>query len=723
MLAVLLSVLLLGGPCWAVTLVGGRASEQVGVSPVQQVLGLLTDLEAKVKSSGSKEENAYKKFADWCRGGTKDKEYEIKTAKSNLEDLSATIDKAEADLTTGSARISDLAGALSGNDADLKAATELRKKEEADFLAAEKELIDAVDTLDRAINILERKMKDSALLQSKVDTSDVKKLVQTLGVVIDAAALSLHDKQKLLALAQNRANSDDEDEELGAPAAAAYKGHSVGIVEVLEDMREKAEAQLGELRKEEVNAKHNYEMTKQSVEDQMSADNKDMSETKAAASSAAEAKATASGDLAVTTKDLKDAEESLELMSSSCMSAAGDHDSSMKAREEELKALAAAKDSLTQNTAGAAQASYGAASFLQLDSHGQGAEAETLRMSTRADLQNFEVVNLVRRLARQEHSPALTQLAGQIASAIKLGTATGADPFEKVKALIVDMLRKLESEAGSEASHKAYCDKEMSGTKEKLDDLTSTLDALRAKVDKKRSGSVNLKNEVQELQAELAQIAHSQVELDGVRREESKAYVETKADLEQGLRGVRQAMVVLREYYTQSASGDASSLIQKRKQDPEMPEFHSKSEGASTGIIGMLEVIESDFGKSMAQGEMGEDTAATEYEKISMQNKISKITKEKDVEYKTREATDLDKQVGELSSDGESAQTELDAVLEYSKTIRGQCELKPESYEERKGRREAEVSGLREALSILEGEAVLLQRPRKILRALRGLGH
>lgn len=154
----------------------------------------------------------------------------------------------------------------------------------------------------------------------------------------------------------------------------------------------------------------------------------------------------------------------------------------------------------------------------------------------------------------------------------------------------------------------------------------------------------------------------------------------------------------------------------KSQQDPAMPEFHQKAEGASTGIIGLLEVVESDFGKGLAQSEMEEDTAATDYEKISMSNKITKSTKEQDVTYKSKEFAELDKQVFELSSDADSTQGELDAVMEYSKSIRAQCVAQPETYEERKGRREAEVAGLRDALSILEGEAVFLQLPHKALR-------
>merc|ERR1719478_744371 len=109
-------------------------------------------------------------------------------------------------------------------------------------------------------------------------------LVQSLTAVIDAASFTSNDKNKLLALVQNR-NSDEDD--LGAPAAAVYKSHSGGIIDVLEDLKEKAESELADARKAESSAKHNYNMMKQSLEDQMAADNKDLNEEKAGKEAAA----------------------------------------------------------------------------------------------------------------------------------------------------------------------------------------------------------------------------------------------------------------------------------------------------------------------------------------------------------------------------------------------------------------------------------------------------
>merc|ERR1719379_1320824 len=270
--------------------------------------------------------------------------------------------------------------------------------------------------------------------------------------------MNSHDKNTLLSLAQSDAGSDDDD--MGAPDPAAYKSHSKNIVEVLEDMREKAEAQLSEGRKAEMNAKHNYDMLKQSLDDSIAANNAELSESKTGKATAQETKATAEGDLAGTEKALADAQKVLGSMHSDCMAKATEHEDSVNSRAEELKALAEAKKIISSMTAGAEAKTY---SFMQVGSvHGSVSS-----IHSRVDLANFEVVNLLKRLAREQHSPALAQLASKIATTMRFGSTNGDDPFAKVKELISGMIERLVKEGEEEASHKAYCDTEMGKTKKR----------------------------------------------------------------------------------------------------------------------------------------------------------------------------------------------------------------------------------------------------------------
>merc|ERR1719229_310951 len=145
-------------------------------------------------------------------------------------------------------------------------------------------------------------------------------------------------------------------------------------------------------------------------------------------------------------------------------------------------------------------------------------------------------------------------------------------------------------------------------------------------------------------------------------------------------------------------------------QQPAKPEQHAKAGGAGGSIINILEVCESDFATNLAKEETEEADAQEEYEKTTQENKITKTTKEQDVKYKSQEATSLDKSISELSSDKDTTNTELSAVLEYYGKIKERCIAKPETYEERRARRTAEIEGLKEALSILESETAFVQR-------------
>merc|ERR1719361_1519918 len=325
---------------------------------------------------------------------------------------------------------------------------------------------------------------------AQMDASSLGNVVKILNSIVDATALSIADKQKLISLMQSQQESDADDDELGAPDAAVYKIHSNGILDTLEDLKEKSEEQLSDLRKAETNSKHNFAMLKQSLEDSMAADTKDLNDEKAAKAAAEEAKATAEGDLAQCVKDLADAEAALETAKASCAQTTADHEATVKGRTEELAAIAQAKQVLMESTSGAVGQAY---SMLQMRKS-QG----TSQLQTRADLANAEVVNLVKRLAREHHSTALEQLASRIAATLKMGAIAGEDPFAKVKGLISELISKLEAEAGAEATEKAYCDDQIAKTEEKKSELEEDLSKLTAKIDSALAKSAGLKEDVKE---------------------------------------------------------------------------------------------------------------------------------------------------------------------------------------------------------------------------------
>merc|ERR1719182_861736 len=531
---------------------------------------------------------------------------------------------------------------------------------------------------------------------AQVDMKNLDGMVKSLGAVINAASFSAQDQKNLAALVQSQQGSEAEDEELGAPAAAVYKSHSGSIFDVLENLKEKAEGQLAELRKAEGATKHNFNMLKQSLTDQIEADSKDMAEEKSLKAASEESKAVAEGDLAETVKGLGEDKKSLATASSTCMTVAADHEATVKSRNEELNAIATAKKILNDTSSGAVSQSY---SFVQVSS----------RLQTRTDLANAEVVGLLKKLAKTHHSAALAQLASRVSAVMRY---KGDDVFAKIKGLIGDMITKLEAEAKDEATEKAYCDEEMSKTEAKKSELEGVVSRLTSKIDLAAAKSAELKGEVKTLQAELATLSREQAEMDSIRAEEKAAFDKAKAELELGITGVQKALGVLKDYYQGSAAllqGGFDAFMQQ----PAMPKKHSKSGGAGGSIIDILEVVESDFTKNLAAEETEEADAIAVYEKTTQDNKLANTMKSQDVKYKTKEYKGLDKSISELSGDRDTTNTELSAVLDYYAKIKDRCIAKPESYEERKARREAEINGLKDALQILEEETAFMQRGKR----------
>jgi predicted RNase H-like nuclease (RuvC/YqgF family) len=319
-------------------------------------------------------------------------------------------------------------------------------------------------------------------------------------------------------------------------------------------------------------------------------------------------------------------------------------------------------------TGGAGKQTY---SFLQ-----EGTEEDSTASS------GIKAVRMVKRLAKRVRSHALAQLASRLDATVRSGETSGDDPFAKVKDLISEMIGRLSDEADAEAQHKLWCDKAMGETTRKKKEKESSIEKLTTQIDQLTAGSAKLSEEVATLQKELAELAEASSLIKKIRQEENDLFKKSKPEMEDGVKGVKLAVNALRDYYSGGDKGQS---------------------GAGRSIIGLLEVVESDFAKGLSEIIAEEEAAVKSYEKEMKENEIARTTKEQDVKYKSKEMKAWTKQGTELSSDRDSLQAELDAVNEYFARLKEQCIAKAEPYEERKKRRDREIQGLQEALKTLEG--------------------
>merc|ERR1719313_3037054 len=108
--------------------------------------------------------------------------------------------------------------------------------------------------------------------------------------------------------------------------------------------------------------------------------------------------------------------------------------------------------------------------------------------------------------------------------------------------------------------------------------------------------------------------------------------------------------------------------------------------------------------------ETDEREKVDEYEKLMDETKISKAAKIEAVKGAESEIKSLNVALEGNTEDIKMVNKELDAVMEYLEKLKPQCETKAMTYEEKKAKREQEIEGLKEALSILDAPA-LTQTP------------
>jgi len=288
---------------------------------------------------------------------------------------------------------------------------------------------------------------------------------------------------------------------------------------------------------------------------------------------------------------------------------------------------------------------------------------------------------------------------------MQIATKIGEDPFAKVTQMIRDMIAKLQDEANAEAGHKEWCDGELHDNKltreektAEVNTLTANVDGLNAKIDKLKAGIAQLTQEMTELDAAI-------MEATNVRSKEKAKNEETIADSTSAIEAVEMATQVLKEFYGK-ASG-ATALVQQSPADDAPASWNAPmtgQQGASKGVLGMLEIIHTDFTRLQADTTSEEDQAASEYAEFMETSQKDKELKYADRLAKQRAQTAKEFDLGNVQKDLKATQGELDAAHAYYVQLKPDCIADGLSFEERFQARQQEIESLNEAFKILSGE-------------------
>jgi len=284
-----------------------------------------------------------------------------------------------------------------------------------------------------------------------------------------------------------------------------------------------------------------------------------------------------------------------------------------------------------------------------------------------------------------------------------LAVRVSSDPFVKVKKMIKDLIVRLMEEANEETEHKGWCDTELSTNEQTRKEKTEAVETLHAEIDQLEASIAKLTEDIAELTKAVAELDAAMAEATKLRQDEKAKNTQTIADSQEAQTAVAQALTVLKEFYEKA--GDATALLQQQPESPEIFDAPYKGmQSENGGIVGMLEVIESDFARLEADTKASEASAQKEYDTFMTDSKVDKESKTKDIEHKTAKKQDEEQALTVKNEDLEGTQKELDAALAYFDKLKPSCVDAGVSFEDRVTRRKEEVESLQEALRILNGE-------------------
>merc|ERR1719377_23893 len=194
------------------------------------------------------------------------------------------------------------------------------------------------------------------------------------------------------------------------------------------------------------------------------------------------------------------------------------------------------------------------------------------------------------------NSRVLSQLAVRVAD----------DPFKKVKKMIKDLIVRLMEEANEEAEHKGWCDTELSTNEQTRKEKTEAVERLHAEIDELEASIAQLTEDIAELTKAVAELDAAMAKATTIRQDEKAKNTETVKDAQDAQTAVAQALTVLKEFYAKA--GEATALLQQQPEAPEI--FDSPYKGMQSengGVVGMLEVIQSDFARLESETKSSEE--------------------------------------------------------------------------------------------------------------------
>jgi len=659
---------------------------------MEKVIGLLKDLSAKVTAEGKKEAAQYDKYACFCKEQADEKLYAIEKSEAKIKDLKAEIEELDTAIAELNAEISDLSKSISRLEGEIKKKTKKREKEHDAYLVKAKDMNEAIDACAAAIEAL----KDSKASMKGAKTSGLMQLTDGLVKAVK--------KQPMLALAPKAVALLSK---LGDKAAPKFQYQSNDIIATLEDLLADFKEMKKNLDVDEFEVNSAFEKNKLSLSNEKKFAEQERAEKEAVVESKTEQLEAAKADRDEETEDMDADQSFLDVLTGECEAKAALFDQRSSTRADELKALSEAT----------AELQSGAAPNFEANKKLVGLQKSKAPSSpvTLVQIRSVQNQQTGREVAIQKVRSYLDGAADRtgsvVLSAIAVRVRVAEDHFVKVRGLIKDLIQKLKEDAKAEATQKNICDKDMADALSDRDKANSQIEIANGKITSLTAKKNALLDEIDVLNKEISELQKALLEATELRAEDKADNEKTISMSDAGAESVKLALGILKKFYDNAflqtskyvppKSDREGNTVGDLAPDAFGEKYHG-SQSESKGIIGILDVILSDFERTSKKTASDEKEAQEEFEKFEKDTKDEVKEKNKKVKKNEGKVADAESDILDQQQALKDAEKLLDSATEALEDLEVMCVKGEETWEERKQKREEEIEALKEALNILE---------------------
>jgi len=635
-------------------------------TPIEKVTELLKGLQAKVTEEGKKEAAAYDKYACFCKEQADEKLYAIEKSTAKIDDLSEQIKDLNTEIASLDADISDLSTKATDLEDKIKKEADARAKSHDKYLAKARDLLQAIDACGAAIEAM--KEAKGGLKDAKVNLAQISSLALSHG--------------------------------LGAPK---YQFQGNDIIATLEDLLANFNQMKKELDQDEFDVNSVFEKEALGDTNELKFANKEKDEKEALNSEKSEELNAAKADKDQESKDRAADNIFMETLTNECEVKAKLFDQRSKTRSDELTAMTGAIEQLEKGVKPNEGANKNLVGLVQGNLSPSFIQIRTLNGDSN------RAVKKVQALLQEQASLLDSSILKGAAARVMLA----ADHFVKVRTLIKDLIAKLAADAKAEAEQKSFCDKAMKAALEDRDSGVARKEAANSKLTSLNARKDELNNQISDLAAAIAENKKAVNEATELRNQEKADNEQTLAEADEAHQATTMALNILSDFYKNAFLQTRTKYVPPKADrdgntvgdlapDTGFDDDYHGAQGESKGIIGILEVIASDFDRTIKTVTEEEKGAQTAFEKFEKETNDDSDAKQGDIDTKDGEIKEAEAKIVDETDELKDATDLHESASDKLEDLKAECVEGEETWEERAAARKKEIEALKEAQTILD---------------------